>query len=383
MPLPTPTEETSRELGALLPGFASVDNPTDLTGEAVKDLSIYGKCVSVLRQDPNFGLVMAALTVAWEATTAPRAEALVRAAEAGENGAPLAAVWLSEWDSGPGRATLAASDRMPTFRSFRVAMRAARLWFDWADHVAPPVREPDTTSLTDDQAADLGDRFAAARSTSSDSLVTLDELESKQVLATLGVDVVPSVRVQAGDPDVAGQLAEIPFPVVVKVLSSEITHKARVGGVRLGLKDAPAALAAVNEIADHFARDGARAAVLVEPMVPAHREWFVGGRRDLAFGPVLTIGRGGSDVESLSPVLILDAGGRTSVEHALLGGVVDVCDVFRDEPWIAGRLAKVGAALAALLRSFPDVQEIDVNPLIETGDKRLIAVDSVVVLDSD
>src|SRR6185369_5625548 len=127
----------------------------------------------------------------------------------------------------------------------------------------------------------------------------LTEHESKQVLAVYELPVTASKM--AATAEEAAQAAQATgFPVVLKLHSETVTHKADRGGVRLNLKDAEEVRSAFAAIEAAFAADGGFQGVPVQPMVRASGyELILGSSTDPQFGPVLVFGLGGQLVEVL------------------------------------------------------------------------------------
>jgi acyl-CoA synthetase (NDP forming) len=218
----------------------------------------------------------------------------------------------------------------------------------------------------------LPTRVSAARSGAGRPL---DECEAYGVLDRLGVPRAPSVALE-----IDAALPSLPFayPVVVKVLAAEISHKSDVGGVALGIADA-AALA--GAMAAMRARLPQAKRVLVQPMIPGVGEVLVGYRIDPDAGPLVLLAAGGVFTEiyrdrslRLAPVDLATARemiAEVSGLKALAG--------YRGKP--TGDLDGLAQAVVALsqLASDPSVVEAEVNPLIVRTDG-VVAVDAVVRL---
>lgn len=217
-------------------------------------------------------------------------------------------------------------------------------------------------------------------------LAALDERAGKALLAAYGVAVPRSVVVP-GAAEAAAALAQLNFPVVVKVMSPGILHKSDAGGVRVGLESA----AAVEQAIQVMMREPAIAAArvdgfLVEEMAPPGQEIVVGGVRDPHFGPLLMVGLGGIFVEVLADVsfricpitrsdaeemldelkgaaLLRGARGRKPVDRA---AIIDV-------------LLKIGGPDALLMTHADHIAEADINPLI-VSEEGAVAVDARFVL---
>jgi acyl-CoA synthetase (NDP forming) len=192
---------------------------------------------------------------------------------------------------------------------------------------------------------------------------TLDEWQSKQALAELGVSIPDARRCAAAETvDVANGLG---YPVVLKAISSDLAHKTEAGAVAVNLRDADAVTDATRRMAsltDNF---------LVESMVlDTVAEMIVGVSRDETFGLTLTIGSGGTLVELLDDTksLLLPVQRheiRSAIETLKVGQLIDG---YRGGT--AGNLEVVLDAVLAIAR-FADVNnevliELDVNPLIIT-----------------
>jgi acetyltransferase len=215
----------------------------------------------------------------------------------------------------------------------------------------------------------------------------LSEPDAKALLAATGVPVV-STRVVA--PDAAAAVAaarEIGHPVVLKVLSPQISHKSDVGGVALDLEDEAAVRQAAADILRRVAarRPDARVTgFTVQAMVrrPRALELIVGSSVDPLFGPVLLFGQGGTAVEvvadravALPPLNALLARAlidRTRIARLLAG--------WRDVP-PADLDAVVGVllSLSELLAAEPRIAEIDINPLLADA-QGVLALDARVRL---
>jgi acetyltransferase len=192
----------------------------------------------------------------------------------------------------------------------------------------------------------------------------------------------------AATPEDAGRIAaEMGLPVVVKVLSHDITHKSDVGGVRLDLHTAAAVEAACRDIITSVAQKRPTARVdgfTVQQMVrrPNAQELIAGIANDPTFGPVVLFGQGGTAVEvigdravalpPLNGVLAREMISRTRVAKLLAG--------YRDHPpadmeAVASTLIKI----AELLADLPQIAELDINPLL-ADENGVIVLDARIVV---
>lgn len=131
-----------------------------------------------------------------------------------------------------------------------------------------------------------------------------NEADALDTLRSFGIPTMPIHRALSRDDAIAGA-RQLGFPVAMKVLSADITHKSDIGGVVLDVRDADAAGAAYDRImaaAGVAAPDAHIDGVLVAPMIRGGVECILGARRDPVLGPVVMLGSGGVNVELLGDV---------------------------------------------------------------------------------
>jgi acyl-CoA synthetase (NDP forming) len=377
--LPALAPQTVNTLATVLPSFASATNPADLTSQMVRDLPIFEECLRTFRRDENLALIVMSLTAASEGITGARAPVIGQVA-AEEGGAPIAIIWFSEWLTGPGVLELESHPRIAMFRSARIAMTAIRKWMDWSFAEAPAAAGQRAAAAGDDaRAAAAYVESCLALQGGVPAMRYLDEVEGKHALDLLGIRSSSPVVVDPHAPmNSWDELTRLEYPVVVKVLDRNILHKARVGGVQLNVTSRQEALGTALEMGVRLASDWGPARTIVESMASARSEWFVGARRDPAFGTVLSVGIGGGDVESRRPVLIVGSQPEAGIAARLAADDGLAAAALAGRPELAAALASVAARLGLLFDAVPSLAEVDVNPLLETADG-LVAVDAVMI----
>jgi acetyltransferase len=218
-------------------------------------------------------------------------------------------------------------------------------------------------------------RARAARATAGEPVrlivpddfsVPVGEDEGKRLLSWLGI-ATPARVACADRAEAHAALAGLRGPVVVKMLEPVVLHKARVGGVRLGVR-MPQELDAALDALDAA---GARR-YLVEESVPPGLDLIVGARRDPMFGPVVMLGLGGDLAEELDLVSVRPAPLDEATASAMIGEVLH-----RAAPTTVAASPAV-TLLGALLVAVEEIGEIEINPLRATADGRLVALDVVV-----
>jgi acyl-CoA synthetase (NDP forming) len=212
----------------------------------------------------------------------------------------------------------------------------------------------------------------------------LTEVESKQLLEEAGI---PTARARlATSRDAAVQAArEIGFPVVLKVVSPQITHKTDVGGVKLDLKSPEEVAAAFDEImaAARRAAPGATVdGVSVQQMARPGIEVIVGVSTDPQFGPVIMFGLGGVLVEVLKDVSfrIIPIAPRDARQMIREIKGFPLLEGYRgQDPADLAALESLLLRVSGFVEQQPEVSELDLNPVFAYKDGAL-AVDARIVL---
>ncbi len=217
----------------------------------------------------------------------------------------------------------------------------------------------------------------------------LSDIASRRLLSVAGIPC-PVPELAATDDAAVAIFEKLRSPVVLKVVSPEISHKSEVNGVRLNLQSQPEVTAAFHDICDTAKRirpDASILGVSVEPMVQPDdaREVLIGVTRDPAFGPVITFGAGGTLVELLGDVAtgMLPLSRNAAVELIGRTRVARLLGPFRNmAPVDTGALVDVLVHVSDLCLAMPMLEEMDINPLI-VAPSGLCAVDVRIRLGSN
>jgi len=199
----------------------------------------------------------------------------------------------------------------------------------------------------------------------------LSEPEAKALLAAYGVPVVPT-RIARDAEEAVRHAMEIGFPVALKVLSPDITHKSDVGGVALNLASTEEVRLAASGIAQRVAqlRPGARLdGYTVQKMVrrPGAYELIVGATVDSIFGPVVLFGQGGTAVEVIADRAVGLPPLNMKLAHELVANtrVAKLLKGYRDHaPANETAIDLALVQISQIIAECPEVVELDVNPLL-------------------
>ena len=371
--------ESMEALNAICPPHWSHGNPVDILGDAGPDR--YSKALDIVMKDPNCDGVL--VLTAPQGLTEPTQTAELMKPYARGLGKPILACFMG------GSEVSAANEIMnragiPTFQFPDTATRAfVYMWrytYNLRGLYETPVLRPEAEAGIDRAA--VQDIIKHAREQNRNLLT---EFESKQLLNAYGLPTVETRVAKTAD-DAVKAAKSLGYPVVLKVHSETVSHKSRVGGVRLHLRDAKAVRKAFSEIKKAIEAKvgpGNFLGVTVQPMVLREGvELIIGSSIDPQFGPVILFGSGGRMVEVFKDRALALPPLNTTLARRMM----EQTRVFRELHSAEEKGELQIAPLEALLVKFsqliteqPWIKEIDVNPLLISSEG-LIGLDARVVL---
>jgi len=212
----------------------------------------------------------------------------------------------------------------------------------------------------------------------------LSEVEAKQILEEAGIKTA-GARLAATREEAVQVAQELGLPVVLKVVSPQITHKSDVGGVKLNLGSPEEVSTAFDEIMASAKRAEPKATiegVSVQRMARPGVEVIMGVTKDPQFGPVLMFGLGGVLVEVLKDVAFrvvpLTPRDARQMVRDIKG--FPILEGYRgQEPADLEALERILLQLSAFAEEHPEVEEMDLNPIFAYEDDA-VAVDARIVL---
>jgi acetate---CoA ligase (ADP-forming) len=359
--LPEVDESTSAALGELLPATAATANPVDLAGGGEYDVFNFARVVELLLAADSLDIVF--LTGYFGGYSTYSDEHAAREVEAAramaqyarERAKPLI-VQTMYWRSGAAVALREA--RIPVYRDLEGALAAIGSLVRAGS--ARPTGVPDLPTPAASPVEGTG--YWAAR----------------EALERAGVEFAPARRAATASEALAAA-EELGYPVVVKALGA--MHKSDAGGVVVGIRDA-------DELESQLSRMATfNSEYSVERTAPVSEgiELIVGAKRDPRFGPVTLVGMGGLYAELLGDVAVALAPVDESEAQSLIGSL-------RGAPLLAGArgrpaldvaaAARATAAISRLAAEHPEVEEVEVNPLLALPEGAL-GLDARIILASE
>jgi len=350
--LPPLEPATTAALARVVPAEASSANPVDLLGSATA--GTYEVALPIVLADPGIDAVIVLFVPPVVATTADVAAAIASVSATADK--PILPVVISADGSPVGSFTYPES-----------AARALGLAARRAAWLRRPVAEAPHLDRLDHGAA----AAVVARVLADTDDAWLDASDLRALLAAYGLPLVGERT--ATDADAAVSAAEeLGYPVVVKTAAAG-AHKTETGGVHLDLRDEAAVRRACGAV---------NGPVLVQQYVTGGVELLVGAVQDPVFGPLVAFGPGGVYAELIgSTRFALAPLGEIDVDELISSGkAAKLVDGWRggpaaDRAAVADLIHRVGR----LAEDFPEVAELDLNPVIARPNG-CIAVDARVRL---
>ena len=356
--------DTLRKLDEVLPATWSRGNPADIIGDAPAER--YVATLKILLEDPQADAILFIHAPTAIVPSADIAAALAPLAKASSRN--LLACWLGG-DAVAGARKIFADAGIPTYATPEEAVIAYLqiVQFRRNQKLLMQVPPASSGSFVVDRAragAIIGGVLAEGRR-------ILTEPEAKELLATYGIPVVVT-RTAPGVEEAVLAAGVIGFPVAIKILSQDISHKSDVGGVALDLDSAEAVRAAAQRMLKRVASllpDARVDGFSVQQMArrPEAHELIVGVATDPVFGPVVLFGQGGIAVEvtadhaialpPLNVVIARDMISRTRVSKLLAG--------YRHRPAAdMDAIVSILMQVSHMVADLPELVELDINPLL-------------------
>jgi len=362
-------------LDAALPPTWSHGNPIDIIGDAPAQR--YTDTLQALLAEPAAGAILF--------IHAPTA--IVRSDDIARACAPIArqathrlmACWLGDASVTQARQIFADSG-VADYGTPEEAVRALAMLATYRRNQAQLLEAPAASEFTPPAMETARGLIAQAL---AQGRTMLDEHDAKLLLKAYGIAIVETVATLPTPEAAVAAATQLGYPVALKILSPDISHKSDAGGVRLGLRHADELREAATRMLAHLHETLPQARLdgfTVQPMAtrPFAQELIVGASVDALFGPVLLFGQGGTAVEvvadralalpPLNRTLARDLVSRTRVAKLLAG--------YRDHP--PAQMDAICDALVAvsqMLADLPEIAELDINPLWADADG-VIALDA-------
>lgn len=364
LPLAELCAATQQAIAAKLPGFATTQNPIDITAALLSNSGLFGDVLPAVASDPAADLFFINIPVAGAGYDVERFARDTAAFERA-TGKPVA---VAAWQE-----SVASAFRAHGIATFANEGEAISVLAQVAGHSAL-MRQPRMPAGPLPQ-VELPPRRSPA--------AFLNEAQSLELLARHGIPTVPMRLCRSAD-EARRAFDEIGGPVAVKACSADLPHKSEYGLVALNVQSREQAGERFEQFwsrmdAMQVARDG----VTVAAMRKGRHEFMIGARMDPVFGPVVVIGNGGKYVEALKDcAVVLPPFSPADVETALRGlHIAPLLDGVRGEPPLdIAALAQLATAVGQVIAGAQGrIASLDLNPvMLNPQGQGAVVVDALV-----
>jgi acetyltransferase len=373
--------DTMTRLNESLPPFWSHGNPVDVLGDARSKR--IAKAVQIVLSDPGVDAVLVILTPQAMTNPTTTAKALTELEEKTKK--PILAAWMGGERMENGIRILNEAN-IPTFSTPEQGVRAFMTLVAYSRNLQALYETPKEIPVQFPRGRQkLREQF---ESTVTGDRKFLSEEVSRKLLKAYGIPTTSSQSAATADEAVkiAGDMG---YPVVLKIFSPDITHKTDVGGVELNLGDEASVREAFERIvstAREKRPDAVIEGVTVQPMVDLNDgvELIMGTKKDTIFGAVIMVGMGGIMAELFKDRAL----GFPPLNERLSRRMLESLKVwpllrgFRGRPAVnVDRLIEVLIRLSYLIADFPEISELDINPIL-VNPRDVMVLDVRIILDT-
>ena len=373
------SEKTIATLDKVLPAFWSRGNPVDVLGDA--PIERYTTAMNECLEDPGVDAILMIYTPQGPAIPTELAKATAQLAE--KAGKPIIATWMGGKTIEEAKEVL-IHNNIPTYVTPEEAVKTYMYMYKYGRNLELLYETP--TDLPVDQAPPKNNLKALINKILKEGRTILSEVESKRFLASYGI---PSFKTYtATNINEAVSVAKsIGYPLVIKILSPDITHKTDIGGVAVGISSEEALrteYAAIMENVKSKAPDANITGVTVQKMLEKiDYEIILGAKKDNDFGSVIIFGLGGIGAEIMKSIGI----GLPPLNQTLAMRLIEDSGISKMLQGYRGKtpadmrlLEQTIVNFSNLIVDFPEIAEMDINP-IGISEGKPYALDARIIID--
>jgi acetyltransferase len=376
------SEKTMEKLNGILPHFWSRGNPIDILGDAKADR--YRAVVEACLDDDNVDGIIIIYTAQAVAEPVQVAKSLTDLIKSRTYQNKTILTSFMGYGAVEEANRIFIDDNIPTYSTPEQAIKTYQYMYQYKRNLELLYETPE--ELPVDVVPPKRPLLTIMRNVATENREILNEVEAKTFLEYYDFPVVKT-RIAQTENEAVLLASQLGYPVVLKILSPQITHKTEANGVMLGIENETGVREAFKRItqkAKEYNPNAEIQGVTVQPMIKGQGyELIIGAKADLLFGPVMLFGMGGIGVElfkdfalgipPLNQTLVRRLMEETKVYELLKG--------YRNVPPANLRLLEeIMVRFSQMLVDFPQLKEVDINPLF-INEKEAFAFDARIVID--
>jgi acetyltransferase len=376
--------KTMNVLNSILPSFWSKGNPIDVLGDAGAER--YKTAVEACLNDPNVDGVLIIFTQQAVSRAVKIAKTIVELLKSKTYQNKTILTSFMGYGAVQEANSILNAHNIPTYSTPENAIKTYMYMYQYQRNLDLIYETPEERPV--DTAPPKRPIMVILRNAAAENRELLMEDEAKRLLEYYNFPVVKT-EVATTASEAVAFAHQIGYPVVLKILSPQIAHKTDAGGVILDLNSDAEVMQAFDVImhrAKAYNPKAERIGVTVQPMVTRKGyEVILGAKTDPIFGPVILFGMGGVGVELFKDYSI----GLPPLNTTLISRMMEETKVYqllkgyRKVPAANLKLLEETMVLfSQLLIDFPQIKEIDINPML-IGEKEACILDARVTVDKD
>ena len=372
------SKETLSKLDKHLPQHWSHGNPVDVLGDA--DPERYRIAVELCLKDRNVDGALVILTP--QSMTKPMkiAKSLIDIYKKYPK-KPVFAVWMGEEDVELGRKSLEKGN-IPVYK---VPENGVKVFMTMYNYTLNRKKLNNEKPIECKHNKNMQKNRAIINNALKEKRNTLNEYEAKKFLSNYDIPI-SSLDIAKKQDEAPKKASKIGYPVVMKILSSDIMHKTDIGGVAIGINNDKEAEKAFDNIMKNAKKNAPKAkieGILIEKQVKKNQELLIGSKKDPLFGPTIVFGKGGITVELEKDTAI----GLPPLNNQKANELMQKTKVFKILKGYRGmkgtninKMEKILCNFSQMLCDFPEISEVDINPFA-VDEKRGLVLDAKIVIE--
>ncbi len=372
------TPVTIEELNAFLPPHWSRNNPVDLFGDA--DSERYTKAINTCLADPH----VEGILVIYASSTAARptvlAEAIAEIAKTAYK--PVIVTWMGTSSVQEGMEIL-KKNHIPMYETPEEAIKTYLYMYRYKRNLELLYETP--AELPVDQSPPKNNLKAFIRRTLNEGRRVLTEPESKNFLKSYGIPTTTSFIVN-GVESAASWADRVGYPVILKVVSPDIPHRSEVGGmtaVYCGDRLRPAYNSLLERVKERVPEAMISAVTIEKKVNNVDYQLILGAKKDTDFGSIILFGMGGMRAEVYKDVSFAIPPLNQTLARILMEET-EICKMLKGSPAKTPaefrEIEQIIVSFSNLIVDFPEIAEMDINPIVISNGKAL-AVNARIVLE--